>query len=439
LPASGLLETRDGGGGDVGSGTDMGSGGDGGDPLPPSSSVAYRVNVTACNAIKLCHSVQSNWVVHHLLTPPGNGSVTLQQGGNSTIVSSGFANTADPPLDVRWEGFTAAGPGDLSFVLCAGYRPGSCQSLGPVNVAAEPLHGTGAGRWLGNGPAQCDYDVFVTVRAYDCAGLSVSVISNRLSVCCNAPRVLGAAMVSATVQGSNSSYGISSVVAYISRLSHVRIGWEELSEPCSGIRSADVALIPAFDPAGAAISWSQTASGSDTLTASQLSELREVPAAALDALSPNRRYLVRVSATGHNGLTSSDVSSSSFLFDTTPPARGTILIGRAISASRCYVPLANAALPVGWSGFEDLESGIGSIEIALGTMPTEQDLAAYRTAGRDSSGTADMELDTEPLIGSKVYVTLRATNLAGLSVDVSMHEGEGVFVLDPALSPAVCI
>jgi len=278
---------------------------------------------------------------------------------------------------------------------------------------------------------RCGHSAFLTVRAYDCAGQTTAAVSAGVKVCCQPPTLHGLKVVPSAVLDRKYV-----PIDYVSPLTAVELTWDELAEPCSGIRSVDGAiLLKGAEEEAAAWAWH---ANSSTWVATQEDKLRLVPAAALANLVSGKIYQVKLQATSRAGL-STHALSSSFLFDSTPPESGTILAGRATGGSNCFLARPGAALELHWLGFEDRESGIRAIDIALGSEPGEDDLRPFDRVADAAKGKAALQVATSPPVGSTIYATLRATNGAGLTIVVTMPSDGGISVLDPAMAPAMCL
>lgn len=425
-----------------------------------SRSRIYGVTVSACNAVNLCNSSQYERTIHLLASPPKAGSVALQQVASAVgMPTTGYANQQSPTLNGRWAGFTSGSPGALVFEVCVGSTPGGCQAVGPLRlplnwstaeaaVLAAPASGNSSsvgsgnstaavsgnatqwsGSWTSDGsvPLRCEHEAYLSVRAIDCGGLATSAISSGLRVCCRPPQLRKLAVIQGDDDGSNTA-----PVEYATNASQLRLAWAELAEACSGIRSVTAAIVPDLNQSDVLFTWSQYATGDATWTAAQAEVMRRVPVDALDILEHGRSYRVSLRVTSHAGLTST-ITSPRFRFDLTPPDKGELRVGR------CYMPGPSAPIAIGWDGFEDLESGISSIEMALGTVPNGQDILPARRVGQEPTGQARLQDVVSLQPGSMVYVTVRATNSVGLMIEVSMPPGQGIRVLDPATAPTVCV
>jgi hypothetical protein len=107
-------------------------------------------------------------------------------------------------------------------------------------------------------------------------------------------------------------------------------------------------------------------------------------------------------------------ANKNLIVDTTPPLAGTVNDGWA--APDVDTQLSVTTLSANWSGFSDPQSGITGYEWAIGTTSGGQELLAFTPLGlQTSASTSAVDLLFALLNGSTCYVTVRATNGAGLT------------------------
>ena len=112
------------------------------------------------------------------------------------------------------------------------------------------------------------------------------------------------------------------------------------------------------------------------------------------------------------------VSSSSLLFviDNTPPIEtGPIIAG--VSRDHAFQYQSDtSSVTVSWPSFIDLESGIEKYYFAIGTKPYQDDVVSFEDVDLASRIT---KMDLGLFHGATYFITVKATNLAGLSSKIS--------------------
>ena len=132
-------------------------------------------------------------------------------------------------------------------------------------------------------------------------------------------------------------------------------------------------------------------------------------------LMPGVRYMVSVTATNAAGLMTS-VLSNGMTVDTTAPRPGIVLDTLMQSVDDIDFQNSTTQLSARWSNFADDESGITEYAWSAGTTPGGTDVFALRNVGMALQATSSGH-SVSP--GTKVFITVRATNRAGLHVSAS--------------------
>ncbi len=123
-------------------------------------------------------------------------------------------------------------------------------------------------------------------------------------------------------------------------------------------------------------------------------------------------------------------ASKDLIVDTTAPLAGTVNDGW--SAPDVDTQLSHTTLSANWSGFSDPESGITGYEWAIGTTSGGQQILPFTPVGlQTAASTSAVDLVLSLATGSTFFVTIRATNGAGLTVTAT---SDGVTVSGPAAS-----
>jgi subtilisin-like proprotein convertase family protein len=107
-------------------------------------------------------------------------------------------------------------------------------------------------------------------------------------------------------------------------------------------------------------------------------------------------------------------ANKNLIVDTTPPLAGTVNDGWA--PPDVDTQLSVTTLSANWSGFSDPQSGIAGYEWAIGTTSGGQELLAFTPVGlQTGASTSAVDLLLALANGATCYVTVRATNGAGLT------------------------
>jgi len=124
--------------------------------------------------------------------------------------------------------------------------------------------------------------------------------------------------------------------------------------------------------------------------------------------------------------------SKDLIVDTTPPVAGSVNDGW--SAPDVDTQGSVTTLSANWSGFSDPESAVTGYEWAIGTTSGGEQILPFTPVGlQTTASTSALDLVLSLPTGSTFYVTIRATNGAGLTVTAT---SDGVTVNGPAASPA---
>ena len=130
-------------------------------------------------------------------------------------------------------------------------------------------------------------------------------------------------------------------------------------------------------------------------------------------------YYVTVEATTASGQTVS-ATSNGVLIDITPPSLSVPINLYDVEFSQTQSSMYqgnNHTISASW-GFKDLQSGITKYEWSIGTTPYGQDIQPFTSIGLNTHAT-NSELEGQLYHNRTYYVTVRATNGAGLYTDVT--------------------
>ncbi|XP_078658227.1 uncharacterized protein LOC144903711 [Branchiostoma floridae x Branchiostoma belcheri] len=133
-------------------------------------------------------------------------------------------------------------------------------------------------------------------------------------------------------------------------------------------------------------------------------------------LQSGHTYYVTVRATDHVGLQTTSTSEG-LTIDTTPPA----VTNTRIDVGGRYL-MSTDVVSVNWDGlFSDLESGVKEYAWCVGSQPGHDDIMPYVDVGPEEQASSDPSSSLGLLEGHTYFVTVKATNWAGLSTTASSY------------------
>ena len=114
----------------------------------------------------------------------------------------------------------------------------------------------------------------------------------------------------------------------------------------------------------------------------------------------------------------SSTSSARFVVDTMPPSTGAVF-SSAVGDAPCHA--IGRAMAVTWAGLYDTLSGVRSVQWAVGTSATEDDVKPFADVGTGSGNVARYWVPAAGILRPymTVYHTLRVTDGAGMERTVS--------------------
>ena len=341
-------------------------------------SVVY-VTVRAVNRAGLSSLSFSNGVLVDT-TPPTAGLVWIK-----TRNSSGYQAQNDQ-LSAEWMGFADDESGLVRYewAICA-LDSGTCvQDFTDVhlnkNVSTEAVE------------LQDGKSYIVKVRAFNGAGMSTESTSMSSLTVDTSPPAIGF-VFDGQLFGIDENYQTNS---------------SQLSASWTGFRDAQCPVVEYR------ICASQETSP-DTLVRCHAVNERTRSAKLQLPLMPGVRYLISVTATNAAGLMTS-VLSNGMTVDTTAPRPGIVLDTLMQSVDDIDFQNSTTQLSARWSNFADDESGITEYAWSAGTTPGGTDVFALRNVGTALQATSSGH-SVSP--GTKIFITVRATNRAGLHVSAS--------------------
>ena len=287
---------------------------------------------------------------------------------------------------------------------------------GAFTSSLDRLHATWTAVTVPSGVASYEYSIGTTpgdtdVRAWTNAGLVNEITATGLALTSGTTFFINVRAISGVgVMGAvGSSNGIVADAtpptqpivtdpgAYWSSPTQLTASWTT-ADPESGVASCECAVGTA--PGAADVRGWMT--------------VGPVTSIVIDGLSLDdaKTYYVSVRATNGAGLVSGVGTSDGILIDLTPPSAPTVTDDGAYTADA-------GQLHAVWSS-SDAQSGIAKYEYAVGTQPGSTDVLGWTDAGAATEKTvAGLSL----VSGTRYYISVRATNGAGLVGAVGTSDG----------------
>lgn len=275
---------------------------------------------------------------------------------------------------------------------------------------------------------RCGRTYYATLRATSCAGLSRTVASNPVKLCCNEPNVGVVRLTDSNNQD---------VDALNTRSTELRLVWDGFRDECAGIRSysyqvVDVTLSrgashPIYRSDGMDTNVTGTGTGTSTTVA--------LPDEVTRLFEDGSQYAFIVQAISHANRQAA--SSVSMFFDEQPPSIGQLFSGSSVRSNVGCMDV-NDPVYLSWDHVVD-ESGFTEHAWAVGTLPGATDLFGWvviedvTTAIGANSSAPHIWQPAKNLLrpGMIVYASLRVTDLAG---NTAISAANGVRVLAAAIS-----
>jgi len=339
--------------------------------LSLSSGSTYYLTVRATNGAGLSTVASSNGFV-------ADGSAPANQFVYDGIGGDIAFQTAKTSLSAEWS-FSDAESGIAQYDWAIG------TTAGGTNVRAYTSAGTATNATASSLTLTDGVTYYVTVRATNGAGLQTSTSSNGVRVDSTPP-------TSSFVRD-----GVGTDIAYQSSTTVLSSNWS-FADPHSGVAQYEWAI---GTTSGGTQVQAFTAVGTSTsATANSL------------ALSHGATYYVTVRATNSAGL-SATATSDGVRVDTTDPVFGFVNDGSGADLS---FQTSVTSISANWS-FTDPEGGVANYAWSIGTTIGGAEVRALTSVGTATTGTAVVGLTS----GTTYYITVRATNGAGLYAQASSN------------------
>jgi hypothetical protein len=339
----------------------------------------YFVTVRATNGAGLTINATSDGVT---VDTSGPVAGTVRDGTAADIDLQASTTT----IQANWLGFTDAQSGIAGYEWAVGTTPGGAQIQAFTGVGLA-TNASNASLGLANGVTY-----YITVRATNGAGLTVNATSDGVTVDSSPP-------LAGTVND-----GAAADVDWQSSTSTIQANWGGFSDGGSGVAGYEWAI--------------GTTSGGTQVQAFTSVALATSASNSALSLTNGTTYFVTVRATNGVGLTVT-ATSDGVTVDTSAPVAGTVNDGAGADVD---VQTSTTTIQANWSGFSDAQSGVAGYEWAIGTSAGGTQIQGFTSVGMSSSASNG----ALPLAnGTTYFVTIRATNVAGLTVTAS---SDGVLV-----------
>ncbi len=397
---------------------------------------AARLVVAACNRAGLCGHTITRYLMVCPPQPPMEGSAFITSPENVTI---GFI-TNRTALHGGWSGFVddcASDRNPLSYDVCVGSTPYGCQA---ISMASHSSHVSALSdslfAWSHEDlQLRCGHAYHLTVRATNCAGLSRTIASPPVTLCCEGVR---AGIVSVRTAANK-------LVTFARRTEELHLVWSGFDDPCAGVRTMTVTLFrEEFRRVPYAVATWQI---EEPLPSSSLR------ISASGSALPQGRFHCRLTATSHAGYVT-NVDTATFIVDETPPtgARPPRVRWRtspndwqlATGRDIC-VPASASFLEVAWTNADAL-SGVRNRSFAMVLYDGNATNATNATAATNSSdGAAGLDwrhmglqtlvrvpIGEFPSSGRAVRFVARACDYVGMCTTTPWSRSIRVLAAEPS-------
>jgi hypothetical protein len=340
--------------------------------LALSDGQTYYVTVRATSGMGLTINATSDGVLVDASAPIAG---TVADGGGADIQFQ--SSTAG--ISANWTSFSDPHSGITSLEWAIGTTSGGQQVQAFTSTGISGNTASRGGLSLTSGQIY-----FVTVRATNGTGLSVTASSNGVTVDSSGP-------IAGTV-----SDGVGADIDWQASTSTINANWTAFSDPQSGVVTLEWAI--------------GTTSGGQQIQAFTNSGISgNTGSAGALSLANGQIYFVTVRATNGTGAQVT-ATSDGVTVDTSGPTPGSVSDGPAADID---VQSSTASISANWSGFADPQSGIAGYEWAIGTTSGGAQIQGFISVGAATNATNSSVSLTN---GQIYFVTVRATNGTGAQV-----------------------
>ncbi|ESO83749.1 hypothetical protein LOTGIDRAFT_168990 [Lottia gigantea] len=364
------------------------------------SGIKYFTMVTGCNMAELCSSISSDGFIIDV-TPPIRGHVI--DGTRDADIDFQASRTF---IGGKWYGFKDSESSIEKYEWRVGTSKGGSEILKPESLPVLEIIYRSNLPLLQHLPV--DIPLYITVTAYNKAGLSSESTSDGFIIDTTPPTV--------TKQLTLSSTFASILPSAIICRTGFKVEWE-FTDVESDIEHQYMSL-------------------SQHLHGDFNSSMIEIPSVLTEyvfsglSLHDGSKYNVKVIGCNLAGLCTSSVSHD-ILVDTTPPTRGTFAIESNHAANIIrhpgrWIEWNTTSLTIAWLGFSDLHSGILYYLVSVGTKPFYTDLNKdgkavkyFHEDGRLFENEGEVQIKTVKTAenlshGTSVFLSIAAINRVGL-------------------------
>ncbi|XP_028399178.1 uncharacterized protein LOC114522645 isoform X2 [Dendronephthya gigantea] len=357
----------------------------------------YYTTVRAVNGAGQTSFATSNGIFIDR-TPPVGGS--LRDGDSSDIDVTLY----DSHVSCNWDEFHDVETRVLKYVICAGTVKGSCDILPLTTV------NNGLALYLQFKPAlSSGVIVYSTLRVYNKAGGLTEVYSDGLLVDSTPP-----------YPGYVKITSPSSVVGdtiYLTSKSAICASWDTFTDAETSMVEYQFSLCLEHNNQSCPIPTRDL--NNRTSVCIEEPEITE-----------GQSYVIMITATNKVGLSSSSASPT-FIIDTSEPDIGDVVVLNPLGEQYDFV---SSAILARWHGFIDIETGIRSYSVCVGTEPSLCDVTNLVTVGNTSSYTW---YNLSLIHNEEYFVSIKSINNAGISTNFTTSQPITVDTTAPPLSNVV--
>ena len=350
--------------------------------LTKSGDRVYAV-VAAYNGVGLFSEARSPAIVIDT-SPPSVGFVLDGPSGSADIDFS-----SSTTLQAHWEDIRDPDSGIKEFWYAIGTSPGGTQVLDYRSVGLNTS--TSCKPSLCNTQSGVTY--YTTVRAVNSAGGIAWFESSGVTIDTTAPST-----VDVIVNDKSSESTV-----YASPSSSLRVTWRNATDYDSPLAEYSVCVSSESGNMCDLQPWSSAGLKTEYIL--------DMSSGGISSESA-----IRVNLRARNVVDLSSISMSQVIgIDSSPPEKGRVIDGNGMVDVDCQ----DDRLPISaqWSGFVDKESYISQYDWAIGSQQFLDDVLTWTSVGLDVSAEVSSSILNQRR--DMVYVTVRATNGAGLQTNVT--------------------
>ena len=362
------------------------------DPLSLSGGQKYIVHLRITNQGDAVTEIESDGVIVDD-TPPQPSTVFPGFVGDAgwyyNVHDATFYGSSAHALAAHWEDFQERESEIWYYKWAIGVSRCGTQVQPLVNIGLK----NNANTTTADVPFDQGVKYFATVTSRNKAGLISRACSDAFLID-NSPPAFGTVNIGGLEPAEEQHK------AYVS--SDVVVHWSDFVDRESGIDACEITLLDVHGMTLFRGQGSNSSEGSFTVPPSV-------------QLAQGAQFYAVVNCTNKAGL-STEVSSPPCTLDNTPPLQNGSIKAGAFHDDKWQYQASTSHLRVSWPPFHDPESPVVIYDFAVGTQPRLDDVIAFENVHLATRVIKhDIFLDR----GNTYYVTVRATNAAGLNTTVS--------------------